>query len=147
MERTTRGQIPRQAGSRTVRSLMRSIAAMNAGVKSNLGVMLDAVARRASMTVTIPRSEGIRFVFCEAEICSHLTSEHARCHCTGSWSAESKRIGKLGDRYWDMEMFVESIGRRCRLLPHSQMYFELNRPLRGKFALVGELPISCNIKH
>jgi hypothetical protein len=42
-------------------------------------------------------------------------------------------------------MFVESTGagafsRRIR-------YFELNRPLRGKFALVDDLPISCNIKH
>lgn len=42
-------------------------------------------------------------------------------------------------------MFVESTDAgavSCRI-----RYFELNRPFRGKFALVGDLPISCNIKH
>jgi hypothetical protein len=58
---------------------------------------------------------------------------------------DKERIGKLGYRYWSIDMFVESTGSgtvSCRF-----RYFELNRPLRGKFALAGDLPISCNIKH
>ena len=42
-------------------------------------------------------------------------------------------------------MFVKSTDAgavSCRI-----RYFELNRPLHGKFALAGDLPISCNIKH
>jgi hypothetical protein len=58
---------------------------------------------------------------------------------------DSARIGKQGDRYWSIDMFLErrSIGpvsRRTR-------YFELKRPLRGEFALVSDLPISCNSQH
>ena len=42
-------------------------------------------------------------------------------------------------------MFVELTDAgavSCRI-----RYFQLKRPLRGEFALVGVLPISCNIKH
>jgi hypothetical protein len=56
---------------------------------------------------------------------------------------DPERIGKLGYRHWGIDIFVESTGAvSCRI-----RYFELNRPLRGKFALADDVPISCNIKH
>jgi hypothetical protein len=42
-------------------------------------------------------------------------------------------------------MFVESTGAGA--VSSRIRYFELKRPLRRKFALVGDLLISCNIQH
>lgn len=70
-----------------------------------------------------------------------------RCRCTGPGVQDFERIGKLRDRYWGIDMFIESTGSigtapdSCRI-----RYFQLERPLRGEFALVGVLPISCNIQ-
>ena len=75
-----------------------------------------------------------------------MSSEHKRgAAAPVAGVQDPERIGKLGYRYWGIEMFVESTGAGA--VSSRIRYFELNRPLRGKFALAGDLPISCNIKH